>query len=101
MLEVLLVNVVSPFTLVRELLPSLESAQGAFVVNVTSPEGSFHQPKAGTHPHANMAKAALNMFTKTVAHDLATRHVFLTAVDTGWVTAMRRSSTVPPLSEED
>ena len=32
-----------------------------------------------------MAKAALNMMTRTSAADLAKAHVFMTAVDTGWV----------------
>ena len=32
-----------------------------------------------------MAKAALNMMTKTSAASLAESHVYMTSVDTGWV----------------
>ena len=32
-----------------------------------------------------MAKAALNMMTRTCAADLAKAHVYMTSVDTGWV----------------
>ena len=32
-----------------------------------------------------MAKAALNMMTRTCAADLAKAHVYMTAVDTGWI----------------
>jgi len=32
-----------------------------------------------------MAKAALNMMTRTCAADLARAHVYMTAVDTGWI----------------
>jgi NAD(P)-dependent dehydrogenase (short-subunit alcohol dehydrogenase family) len=38
------------------------------------------------HPHTNMAKAALNMLTRTSAEDLAKHHrIFMNAVDTGWI----------------
>jgi NAD(P)-dependent dehydrogenase (short-subunit alcohol dehydrogenase family) len=33
-----------------------------------------------------MAKAALNMLTRTSAADLARQGVFMTSVDTGWIT---------------
>ena len=36
-----------------------------------------------------MAKAALNMFTRTTGLQLATDHIYMTAVDTGWVTDER------------
>ena len=38
------------------------------------------------HPHTNMAKAALNMLTRTSAEELATKHrIFMNSVDTGWI----------------
>eukprot|EP00961_Rhodomonas_salina_P003549 49291-Rhodomonas_salina.1 len=49
-------------------------------------EGKFYQHKTPNHPHTNMAKAALNMMTRTAAAELAeSHHIFMTAVDTGWV----------------
>ena len=38
------------------------------------------------HPHTNMAKAALNMLTRTSAEDLAKEHrIYMNSVDTGWI----------------
>ena len=54
-----------------------------FIVNVSAMEGKFYRHKTANHPHTNMAKAALNMMTRTCAADLAKRGVFMTSVDTG------------------
>ena len=49
-------------------------------------EGKFYRHKTPNHPHTNMAKAALNMMTRTSAAELAATHrIFMTAVDTGWI----------------
>ena len=56
-----------------------------FIVNVSSMEGKFYRRKLSTHPHTNMAKAALNMMTRTSAGDYAKDSIFMTAVDTGWI----------------
>jgi NAD(P)-dependent dehydrogenase (short-subunit alcohol dehydrogenase family) len=42
--------------------------------------------KTDRHPHTNMAKASLNMMTRTAAADLAADGIFMNSVDTGWVT---------------
>jgi NAD(P)-dependent dehydrogenase (short-subunit alcohol dehydrogenase family) len=55
-----------------------------FIVNVSAMEGKFHRRKLPTHPHTNMAKAALNMMTRTSAQDYAQDLIFMNAVDTGW-----------------
>jgi NAD(P)-dependent dehydrogenase (short-subunit alcohol dehydrogenase family) len=56
----------------------------AFIVNVSSMEGKFYRAKLPTHPHTNMAKAALNMLTRTSAGEYAEKFIYMTAVDTGW-----------------
>ena len=48
-------------------------------------EGKFYRHKQPTHPHTNMAKAALNMMTRTSAADYAKASIYMTAVDTGWI----------------
>lgn len=59
-------------------------------------------PKTAEHPHTNMGKAALNMLTRTIAGELAPQGVYVTAVDTGWVSQMRPNPRVlPPLSVVD
>ena len=89
MLEVQLVNAVAPFILcakVKELM--LRSpTKDRHIVNVSAMEGQFaRHNKTDKHPHTNMAKAALNMLTRTSAQDYAAQGIFMNAVDTGWVT---------------
>jgi NAD(P)-dependent dehydrogenase (short-subunit alcohol dehydrogenase family) len=57
----------------------------SFIVNVSSMEGKFYRRKMEAHPHTNMAKAALNMMTRTAAEDYKKSNIFMTAVDTGWI----------------
>jgi NAD(P)-dependent dehydrogenase (short-subunit alcohol dehydrogenase family) len=53
-------------------------------------EGSFSRTrKTAKHPHTNMAKAGLNMLTRTVADEYAAEGIYMTSVDTGWVTDER------------
>ena len=56
-----------------------------FVVNVSSMEGNFAGGKSGLHPHTNMAKAAMNMITRTCAEGYASRGIYVNSVDPGWV----------------
>jgi NAD(P)-dependent dehydrogenase (short-subunit alcohol dehydrogenase family) len=89
LLEVLLINAVAPFVLAARLKPLLlrAGAREAHVVNVSAMEGVFSRgTKTDKHPHTNMAKAALNMLTRTSAPDYARDGIHMNAVDTGWVT---------------
>ncbi|MFC8824908.1 SDR family oxidoreductase [Streptomyces sp. NPDC057137] len=89
MLEVQLVNAVAPFLLADRLLPLLTASPHPrrYLLNVSAVEGQFTvRRKTSDHPHTNMAKAALNMLTRTSAADLATRGIHACSVDTGWVT---------------
>jgi len=72
MMEVQIVNSTVPFVLVSRLVPLFTKSPFArrFIVNVSSPEGQFGTSfKAPHHPHTNMAKAALNMLTRTTSLD--------------------------------
>lgn len=54
---------------------------------MTAVEGRFAvRRKMSTHPHTNMAKAALNMLTRTSGPELAEQGVHMCSVDTGWIT---------------
>ncbi|MFG2972113.1 SDR family NAD(P)-dependent oxidoreductase [Streptomyces sp. NPDC048331] len=89
LLEVQLVNAVAPFLLADRLLPLLDASPHPhrYLINVSAVEGQFTvRNKTGDHPHTNMAKAALNMLTRTSAAELATRGIHTCSVDTGWVT---------------
>jgi NAD(P)-dependent dehydrogenase (short-subunit alcohol dehydrogenase family) len=89
LLEVLLVGTISPFVLNNRLLPALLRSPNPrrFIVSVSAMEGQFGwRRKTAFHPHTNMAKAALNMLTRTTAADLARKGVYINSVDTGWIT---------------
>ncbi|WP_017936830.1 SDR family NAD(P)-dependent oxidoreductase [Nocardioides sp. Iso805N] len=95
MLEVQFCNTVAPFLLVSRLRPAMRAAAAvagrAYVVNVSAMEGQFSRRYKGAgHPHTNMAKAALNMLTRTSSTEMfETDHILMTAVDTGWITDER------------
>ncbi|MEO6866844.1 MAG: SDR family NAD(P)-dependent oxidoreductase [Gaiellales bacterium] len=94
LLEVQLCNQTAPFILLSRLRGSLAAAAAkspsgrAHVVNVSAMEGQFSRGYKGPgHPHTNMAKAALNMMTRTSSQELfETDNILMTAVDTGWIT---------------
>jgi NAD(P)-dependent dehydrogenase (short-subunit alcohol dehydrogenase family) len=103
MLEVQLCNVTAPFILVSRLRPSMRasSARRKYIVNVSAMEGSFGRGYKGPgHPHTNMAKAALNMLTRTSARELFIDGILMTSVDTGWITDERPHYTKVRLAEE-
>ena len=93
LLEVQLCNVTAPFVLVSRLRPCLAAspARRTYVVNVSAMEGQFGRGYKGPgHPHTNMAKAALNMLTRTSSQEMfRTDRILMTAVDTGWITDER------------
>jgi NAD(P)-dependent dehydrogenase (short-subunit alcohol dehydrogenase family) len=89
LLEVQLVNAVAPYILNARLKPLMLRTPGAHkhIVNVSAMEGQFYRAtKTDKHPHTNMAKAALNMMTRTSAPDYVKDGIHMNAVDTGWVT---------------
>jgi NAD(P)-dependent dehydrogenase (short-subunit alcohol dehydrogenase family) len=103
LLEVQLCNQTAPFLLVSRLRPALAAARARrkYVVNVSAMEGQFSRRYKGPgHPHTNMAKAALNMLTKTSAEEMLTDGILMTSVDTGWITDERPHPTKMRLAEE-
>jgi NAD(P)-dependent dehydrogenase (short-subunit alcohol dehydrogenase family) len=89
LLEVQLVNAVAPFVLNARLRELMRATPGRekHIVNVSAMEGQFYRNfKTTRHPHTNMAKAALNMMTRTSAADYEADGIHMNSVDTGWVT---------------
>jgi NAD(P)-dependent dehydrogenase (short-subunit alcohol dehydrogenase family) len=83
------VNAVAPFILNARLKPLMERVPTAdkHIVNVSAMEGQFYRTfKSDRHPHTNMAKASLNMMTRTSAADYIESGIHMNSVDTGWVT---------------
>jgi NAD(P)-dependent dehydrogenase (short-subunit alcohol dehydrogenase family) len=88
LLETQLVNAVAPFVLNARLKPLMLRTPGGdkHIVNVSAVEGQFYRKlKTTRHPHTNMAKAALNMMTRTSAADYHADGIHMNSVDTGWV----------------
>jgi NAD(P)-dependent dehydrogenase (short-subunit alcohol dehydrogenase family) len=89
LLEVQLVNAIAPFVLNARLKPLMlrTPERDKHIVNVSAVEGQFYRNfKTTRHPHTNMAKAALNMMTRTAAADYHGDGIHMNSVDTGWVT---------------
>jgi NAD(P)-dependent dehydrogenase (short-subunit alcohol dehydrogenase family) len=89
LLETQLVNAIAPFVLNARLKPLLlrSPERDKHIVNVSAVEGQFYRRfKTTRHPHTNMAKAALNMLTRTSAADYQASGIHMNSVDTGWVT---------------
>jgi NAD(P)-dependent dehydrogenase (short-subunit alcohol dehydrogenase family) len=104
MLEVQLCNVTAPFLLISRLREALRrsTARRKYIVNVSAMEGQFGRKYKGPgHPHTNMAKASLNMLTRTSAGEMfTTDQILMTAVDTGWITDERPHYTKVRLADE-
>ena len=114
MLEVQVVNAIAPFLFNARLKPLMlrTPERDKHIVNVSAMEGQFYRlAKTTRHPHTNMAKAALNMMTRTAATDYVNDGIHMNSVDTGWVTdedpieiAMRKTAEQrfhPPLDVVD
>ena len=89
LLEVQLVNAVAPYLLNGRLrgLMTRSPERDKHIVNVSAMEGQFYRTfKSDRHPHTNMAKAALNMMTRTSAADYVLDGIHMNSVDTGWIT---------------
>jgi len=89
LLEVHLVNAIAPFIINARLKPLMmrTAERDKHIVNVSAVEGQFYRShKTVRHPHTNMAKAALNMMTRTSAADYIADGIHMNSVDTGWVT---------------
>jgi NAD(P)-dependent dehydrogenase (short-subunit alcohol dehydrogenase family) len=89
LLEVQLVNAIAPYILNARLKPLMLRTPGRHkhIVNVSAIEGQFYRAtKTDKHAHTNMAKAALNMMTRTSAPDFVKDGIHMNAVDTGWIT---------------
>ena len=108
LLETHLITSFAPFILNSQLKSLLIAKQSpSFIVNDTAMEGQFaRESKTERHPHTNMAKASMNMMTRTCAQGYAREGIYMNSVDTGWITNenpreqklnQRKRGFVPPL----
>jgi NAD(P)-dependent dehydrogenase (short-subunit alcohol dehydrogenase family) len=83
-LQVLAVNSVAPVLLTQRFLPLLEEGDDPRVVNITSQMGSIQNRTSGGCYSYCASKAALNMFSRVLAHDLKPRGIICIAIHPGW-----------------
>jgi NAD(P)-dependent dehydrogenase (short-subunit alcohol dehydrogenase family) len=87
--EAFRINAVAPLRMARALLPLLQRGTGRRVINVTSLMGSIGDNSSGGSYAYRMSKAALNMATRNLAHELGSSGFTVIALHPGWVrTAM-------------
>lgn len=95
LLEVNLINHISPYLLIKALTPLFKTSsfESKFIINVSSSEGQFsYENKTIYHPHTNMTKAALNMLTRTSASAYAKAQIYMNSVDVGWISTGAQES---------
>jgi NAD(P)-dependent dehydrogenase (short-subunit alcohol dehydrogenase family) len=113
LLEVHIVNAISPFLINSRLKPLMQNSpfEHKYIINVSSMEGRFNDiDKPWRHPHTNMAKASLHMMTRTCAKEYAKYRIYMNCVDPGWISfqhpedqvrEMRSRGQLPLYDEQD
>jgi len=79
------VNTLGPMRVTQALLPSLRRGAGKTVVNITSDIASLARNTRGGAYGYRESKAALNMFTRTLAAELRREEFICVVISPGWV----------------
>lgn len=82
--QTLMVNTLGPALVTQALLPNLRQGERQRIVNITSQLGSIERNSGGFYGYRE-SKAALNMFTKTLAAELGPEGFICLAIHPGWV----------------
>jgi NAD(P)-dependent dehydrogenase (short-subunit alcohol dehydrogenase family) len=83
--RMLAVNTVGPVRVTRALLPNLRAGHRKLIVNVTSDISSIANNTSGGFYGYRESKAALNMFTKSLADELGPEGFICIVLHPGWV----------------
>ncbi|MBJ6764840.1 SDR family oxidoreductase [Myxococcaceae bacterium JPH2] len=89
------VNAMAALVVTVALLPQLRAAGGAKVANLSSNLGSITDNTWGGAYGYRMSKAALNMATRSLGHDLKEEGVLAFALSPGWVRTDMGGSEAP------
>jgi len=79
------VNVIGPMRVTQALLPALMRGETRRIVNISSMLGSINRNGSGSFLGYRESKAALNMFTKSIAMELQDEGFTCIAMSPGWV----------------
>jgi NAD(P)-dependent dehydrogenase (short-subunit alcohol dehydrogenase family) len=93
-------NALGMLRVTRALLPNLKEGAGKKILNVSTGMGSIEDNTSGGAWAYRLSKAALNMATKNLAHELAPAGISCVAVNPGWVQTDMGGSQAPMKVEE-
>ncbi len=79
------VNTVAPFIVAQQCLDLLSKGSNPRIINISSDMGSVSMRYYGGDHGYGTSKAALNMLTRGMAHDLKSRNITVVSLDPGWV----------------
>jgi NAD(P)-dependent dehydrogenase (short-subunit alcohol dehydrogenase family) len=79
------INCTAPMLILREALPLLRRGSQPKVLNISSSLGSLSNKSTGGLYAYCASKAALNMLTRALAHDLRRHGITVLAIHPGWV----------------
>lgn len=83
--RILGVNTVGPVRVTQVLMPNLQAGQLKKIVNITSGLGSISNNSSGGYYGYRESKAALNMFTRTIAAEFGPDGFICIVMNPGWV----------------
>lgn len=79
------VNTYGPILLASALLAQLRAVRGSKVINLSSEMGSIAHTQSGSSYSYRASKAALNMLTRVLAHEVRPFGIIAVAMNPGWV----------------
>jgi len=79
------VNTLGPMRVSQALLPNLSAGEGKMIVSISSGLGSLELNSGGRFYGYRESKAALNMFTRSLASELRNDGFIVIVMDPGWV----------------
>jgi NAD(P)-dependent dehydrogenase (short-subunit alcohol dehydrogenase family) len=85
LLHTMEVNAIAPVMVARACVPLLKRGNHPVIINVSSDSGSLARKTTGRDYGYCASKAALNMLTRTLAHDLRHVGIIVLALHPGWV----------------
>ena len=99
-MQTLAVNTAGPVLVTGAVLPNLKSGSLKKIVNITSQLGSIEYNTQGGYYGYRESKAALNMFTKSLAGELGPEGFICLALHPGWVATDMGGASAPLTPEQ-
>ncbi|KXX70655.1 SDR family oxidoreductase [Flammeovirga sp. SJP92] len=97
--ETIETNLFGPWKMVQAFLPMMKKNKYGRIVNVSSGSGALNEMNAGT-PGYSISKAALNVLTIKLAHEVNGNDILVNSVCPGWVKTDMGGASAPRTPEE-